>query len=217
MRLGRPSVTFTVGRSQACSTGSNGSGAHTVCSELPQHSTPVRTPRDTIIEQLGSSLGLELASELVHRTADFMGCGPDLEPKELTRLLNRLAESPGLIGITARFAKSHAHLDWLSRRHGKSDYECDITACGDADPLRRAEARKPCRQTSIARSEFAPNERSAFPAPGHSEQVQHDRSSRASGAAPGQPARWKSLTSTTSCRRSDERASTREASDSAGA
>jgi hypothetical protein len=70
--------------------------------------------RKQVIDMLTPGLGATEAMRIVHSTADVLGFGPELDVAQALRLLDRLADVPGLVGITAHFSKSHALLAWQS-------------------------------------------------------------------------------------------------------
>jgi hypothetical protein len=66
-----------------------------------------------LAEMLGANIGVEKALDVVQRAAGEL----HLDPAALSRddalaVLERVAAEPGLVGITARFAKSRVHLQW---------------------------------------------------------------------------------------------------------
>jgi hypothetical protein len=88
---------------------------------LGPNSTPPQpsgelAPRRTIhfravSELLASSLGEEASAELVRAALRRLGIvGDQLDMRKATRLLEALAAVPGLVGITARFAKARVIL-----------------------------------------------------------------------------------------------------------
>ena len=72
----------------------------------------VTHPRRVLADMLGRSLGADKARETVNAAATQLGIGEDLQRDEALRLLERVAQQPGIIGIAARFAKSRVHLVW---------------------------------------------------------------------------------------------------------
>jgi hypothetical protein len=75
----------------------------------------VSEPRTTkaLAAMIGANLGQEKALAVVERaTSDLR-----LDPAALSRddalaVLEKVAQEPGIVGITARFAKSRVHLTW---------------------------------------------------------------------------------------------------------
>ena len=63
-------------------------------------------------ELLAATLGEEKAAELVNAAAAEVGLGATFGREDALGVLERLADAPGLVGITARFAKSRACLLW---------------------------------------------------------------------------------------------------------
>ena len=61
---------------------------------------------------LSGTLGEEKASAIVDEAARTLGYGPSLDRDQALSVLEHIAQSPGLIGIAARFAKSRVHLVW---------------------------------------------------------------------------------------------------------
>ncbi len=68
-------------------------------------------PRAALAELLASALGEAKAVELVDRAARELGIfAPALTRDQSLEVLGRLADDPGLVGITARFARGRLHL-----------------------------------------------------------------------------------------------------------
>ena len=68
-------------------------------------------PKTELVELLSPSLGEEKAGELVAATAASLGLNLDnLDENQALQILEKLAGTPGLVGITARFAKARALL-----------------------------------------------------------------------------------------------------------
>jgi aspartokinase len=64
-----------------------------------------------IIDLLASTLGEEASVELVHAALRRLGIeGEELDSRDAMRLLEAIAAVPGLVGITARFAKARVIL-----------------------------------------------------------------------------------------------------------
>ena len=62
---------------------------------------------------LSASMGVEKAQQCVVGAALALGLGGDAFTREdALSVLERIAEAPGIVGITARFAKSRVHLLW---------------------------------------------------------------------------------------------------------
>lgn len=65
----------------------------------------------TLVELLAPSLGEDAAQEVVERACEASGLtSMELTRDEALRVLEVVAEQPGLVGITARFAKSRVLL-----------------------------------------------------------------------------------------------------------
>lgn len=65
---------------------------------------------DTLVELLGPALGDERARSTVTEAAKALNLGPRVSMAEAMRLLEHLAATPGVVGISARFAKTRLHL-----------------------------------------------------------------------------------------------------------
>ncbi len=63
---------------------------------------------------LSRILGLPRAIATVDVAADKLGLGVEMADDKALELLARIANEPGVVGIAARFAKTRAHLSWLS-------------------------------------------------------------------------------------------------------
>lgn len=62
--------------------------------------------RGELIEKLASSVGVDKATDVVNSTAASLGLGPgDFDRDNALKLLEALAQTPGLIGTVARFLK----------------------------------------------------------------------------------------------------------------
>jgi hypothetical protein len=61
---------------------------------------------------LSQSIGDDKASAIVDEAAQALGYGASLDREQALLVLERIAQSPGLVGIAARFAKSRVHLVW---------------------------------------------------------------------------------------------------------
>ena len=65
------------------------------------------------IQHMLSALGDAKARDVVSRAArDLRVSGSELESRQALQILDRIAAEPGLVGITARFAKARAILRW---------------------------------------------------------------------------------------------------------
>ncbi|MEW5852176.1 MAG: hypothetical protein AB2A00_25530 [Myxococcota bacterium] len=76
-------------------------------------STPSNLSRDDVAGALSQSLGKAKADELVSRVATELGlpAGALTVPQALS-ILEHIAQQPGIVGVTARFAKSRMVLRW---------------------------------------------------------------------------------------------------------
>jgi len=67
----------------------------------------IRIRRSEIVNFLRESLGDAKASQLVVTTAAELGLSTfEFSPDEATQVLEKIAETPGLVGITAMLAKT---------------------------------------------------------------------------------------------------------------
>jgi hypothetical protein len=67
-------------------------------------------PRQTVAEFLQQNLGVEKALSTVNEACAALGFGEELSREECLAALEHIALQPGIVGITARFAKSRAIL-----------------------------------------------------------------------------------------------------------
>jgi len=75
-------------------------------------SAATRTRQD-LAKLLSASMGIEKAHECVVAAAIALGLGGDeLTQEEALLVLEHIASVPGIVGVTARFAKSRVHLLW---------------------------------------------------------------------------------------------------------
>ena len=58
---------------------------------------------------LGRSFGADKAMETVNLAAQQIRIGENLNSEQALRLLEHVAQQPGIVGIAARFAKSRVH------------------------------------------------------------------------------------------------------------
>lgn len=70
--------------------------------------------RADVTAMLSRSLGEEVAAAAVVRVAEAMGLGNELSVDAAMRVLETLANEPGLVGIAARFSKARAHMNWFN-------------------------------------------------------------------------------------------------------
>jgi len=78
---------------------------------MPDDPTPDdpedRVPLSELASLLAASLGDDKARATVRETVAAMGLsGPELEPRDAFRVLEKISESPGIVGTVARFAKA---------------------------------------------------------------------------------------------------------------
>lgn len=67
--------------------------------------------RGDLAKLLAQALGNEKASDAVNKAAQKLGLRRDvLDKDQALSVLEQIAQTPGLVGITARFAKSRLHL-----------------------------------------------------------------------------------------------------------
>ncbi len=74
---------------------------------------PAKT-RDDLITLLSRSLGEDAARLYVVEAAGDLRLGDQLAVADALAILEKLAGSPGLVGVAARFAKARVHLAWLA-------------------------------------------------------------------------------------------------------
>lgn len=71
--------------------------------------TPI--PCAELVRMLSPSLGQQKAESLIVEAAGALGLRAELIARsDALRILEKIADQPGLVGITARFAKSRVHL-----------------------------------------------------------------------------------------------------------
>lgn len=68
--------------------------------------------REELAQLLSQNLGVEKATEIVRLACEQLGSPPALTLEQALAVLEKIAESPGLVGITARFAKGRVILQW---------------------------------------------------------------------------------------------------------
>ena len=74
---------------------------------------PLLAGRALLITLLRESVGDTVAAEAIDRAAAELALnGTTLSRAQALKLLERVAENEGLVGIAARFAKSKIHLGW---------------------------------------------------------------------------------------------------------
>lgn len=74
---------------------------------------------EDLVAVLRSSLGEDAARQALNEAADELGIhGQHLSHDEGLRMLERLAEREGLVGVTCRFARSRLMLKWASHNLG---------------------------------------------------------------------------------------------------
>lgn len=65
---------------------------------------------------LSHNIGVEKANELVDVAARELRCGDELTVAQALEILEHIAAQPGIVGISARFAKSRVLLRWGNER-----------------------------------------------------------------------------------------------------
>jgi hypothetical protein len=73
---------------------------------------PQRRPISDLVALLAPAIGDEKAKEAVEGAVETLGLRGDLDRDQALIVLEKIAESQGLVGITARFAKTKVHLRW---------------------------------------------------------------------------------------------------------
>jgi hypothetical protein len=74
--------------------------------------TPI--PAVELVRMLSPSLGQQKAEALIVAAAEALNLRAELLARsDALRIMEKIADQPGLVGITARFAKSRVHL-WSS-------------------------------------------------------------------------------------------------------
>jgi hypothetical protein len=72
-----------------------------------------RFPRSELVQLLSPAIGEEKAEEAIVAACLVLALGADaFDRDQALDVLEAIAQSPGLVGITARFAKSRVHLKW---------------------------------------------------------------------------------------------------------
>jgi hypothetical protein len=69
-------------------------------------------PKSVLADMLARSLGVVKAAEIVDVATRQLGLGEALTRADALLVLEQIASQPGIIGVTARFAKSRVHLVW---------------------------------------------------------------------------------------------------------
>jgi hypothetical protein len=70
-------------------------------------------PRTEVVDLLAASLGTTKAEHVVQTAAGALRLEQSALPlEEALALLDKIAEEPGIVGITARFAKTRAVIRW---------------------------------------------------------------------------------------------------------
>lgn len=75
--------------------------------------TETGVSRADLAKLLAQSLGHEKATDAINRAAQTVGIRREidlLDKKQALAVLEQVAQTPGLVGITARFAKSRLYL-----------------------------------------------------------------------------------------------------------
>ena len=75
----------------------------------------IRLPRLVLSKLMAQTMGLEKADAAVVEAMTALSLtAPDVNQQEALRILEHIASQPGLVGISARFAKGRVHLRWSS-------------------------------------------------------------------------------------------------------
>jgi hypothetical protein len=74
--------------------------------------SPQRRPISDLIALLSPAIGEEKAKDAVDSAVEMLGLRGDLDREQALVVLEKIAETQGLVGITARFAKTKVHLRW---------------------------------------------------------------------------------------------------------
>ena len=75
--------------------------------------TEHRLPRLELSKLMGQTMGVEKADAVVAEAmASLSLSATDVNQQEALRILEHIASQPGLVGISARFAKGRVHLRW---------------------------------------------------------------------------------------------------------
>jgi hypothetical protein len=70
-------------------------------------------PKTQLVMLLASAVGEEKAADAVTTASRALNYfDPVLDKPQALKLLDKIAETPGLVGITAKFAKTRVHLKW---------------------------------------------------------------------------------------------------------
>jgi hypothetical protein len=70
-------------------------------------------PADELVKLLGASIGDEMAAQAIGQACKALDLDPArFDRDQALRVLEKIAETRGLVGISARFAKSRVHLKW---------------------------------------------------------------------------------------------------------
>ncbi len=72
----------------------------------------VSRTRHDLAEILSRTLGIDAARAHVDRAAAALGVDDNLTSADALFILEALAGEPGIVGISARFAKARIHLAW---------------------------------------------------------------------------------------------------------
>ena len=70
--------------------------------------------RAELASLLSQNIGAEKAGELVDTAAKELRFGDEITVEQALEILERIAAQPGLVGSTARFAKSRVLLRWAT-------------------------------------------------------------------------------------------------------
>lgn len=76
-----------------------------------------RIPQRELVDALSGSVGEEVAGNALRETANQLGVGPEsFTEQEALSVLEVLADRAGLLGITARFARSRLMARWATAK-----------------------------------------------------------------------------------------------------
>lgn len=80
---------------------------------MVDNSASLRLPRLELSKLMSQTMGLEKADAMVAEAMTALQLSTaDVNQEEALRILEHIAAQPGLVGISARFAKGRVHLRW---------------------------------------------------------------------------------------------------------
>lgn len=72
-----------------------------------------KQPRSKLVGMLSKSLGEEKANEVIILAATELKISKEVfDQEEALKVLDKISQTPGLVGIVSRLAKVHVRLDW---------------------------------------------------------------------------------------------------------